>query len=38
MPNYKIVHRAPALNQKREVRVSATDTATLLASLCWQHR
>ena len=28
MPNYKIVHRAPALNQKREVRVSATATAT----------
>lgn len=28
MPNYKIVHRGPALNQKREVRVSATGTAT----------
>lgn len=28
MPNYKIVHRGPALNQKREVRVSATATAT----------
>ena len=28
MPNYKIVHRAPAVNQKREVRISATATAT----------
>ena len=28
MPNYKIVHRGPAVNQKREVRISATDTAT----------
>lgn len=28
MPNYKIVHRAPALNQKREVRISATGTTT----------
>lgn len=28
MPNYKIVHRGPAVNQKREVRISATGTAT----------
>ena len=28
MPNYKITHRGPAVNQKREVRISATGTAT----------
>lgn len=28
MPNYKITHRGPALNQQREVRISATATAT----------